>query len=386
MTTTVKISSPSTMLLGLGSLAAYAWTRRKRAKASTTRPKPPPASPFVPDSGCTALASEVEVMRWIKEVVEPVLMPRIESYDVPLTEHGLARLAIEQIVDDVYAKTATQCAGYQTSATRLVWKALWCEVVGLLIKRGLVDEEIEDLVALCMDPAFDPRAPKLPPEPTEPTEPLSFVPPPMDGAAEPEEGSADEPPPNVGFASSRQELAQIGVMRLIEGTAGGAPIMGPSARLVLLAINPVWPGLAQARADMQRLAAEHPALAFVEVSFADTQRHFGKPSDVNGIVWVLAAAAPDGRVHPKPIARHDPRDPPPTPAQWGEMIAHASGFVGYGQVRKVVRPRQFGDIVRSLTQQARASQPRAARASRATPRTHRRPRAPAPRPTASRRR
>ena len=383
MTMTAMIVSPS-LLLGLGSLAAYAWSRRRRTKTSVTtgqkRPTPlptPPASPFVPDSGCTVVASEVEVMRWIREVVEPVLKPLLDAYDVPLHERELARISVEKIVEDVYAKTTQACAGYQTTATRLVWKALWCEVVVQLIGRGKLDEELDDVLALCMDDSFDPRAPR--PDERPPMRPpvLPPFPLPMDGdALPPMEGSASEPPANVGMASSRQELSQLGVMRLLEGTAAGAPIMGPSAQLVMLAFNPAWPGLSQARADMQRMAAENPALAFVEVSFADTQRHFGKPADVNGIVWALAAAAPDGRVHPTPIVRNDPRDAAPTAAQWESMIAHASGFVGYGQVRKVVRPRHFGDVTRALVQRARRGQP----AARSTPKPPRRSATPA-RPT-----
>lgn len=374
MTMTAMILSPSGILLGLGSLAAYAWSRRKRTKASTTAkaPKgpPPPPSPFVPNTGCTVVVDAVEVMRWIREVVEPVLVPRLDAFDVPLDEHELARISVEKIVDDVYARTTSECAGYQTNATRLVWKALWCEVVVQLVKRGKLDEELDDVLALCMEESFDPRAPRPEDRPTiEPPVPPPF-PLPMDGVPEPPmEGRAGEPPPNLGTASSRQELSQLGVMRLLEGTAAGAPILGPAARLVMLAFNPVWPGLAQARADMQRLAAEHPALAFVEVSFASTQRHFGKPADVNGIVWALAAAAPDGRVHPTPIVRNDSRDAPPTAAQWESMIAHASGFVGYGQARKVVRPRQLGDVTRALVQRARRGLPAARSTSKTPPRS-----------------
>jgi hypothetical protein len=168
-------------------------------------------------------------------------------------------------------------------------------------------------------------------------------------------------------------------MRLMEGTSAGAPIMGPAAHVIVLAFNPVWPGIAQARADMQRLAAEHPKLSFVEVSFADTQRHFGKPRDVHGIAWVLTAAGPDGRVFPEPIVRNDPRDAAPTIEQWGKLIAHASGFLGHGQVRKLVRPRRFGDLVRSMAE-ARRSPPitPSPRSARRTPPTMR-PRKPASR-------
>lgn len=396
MTMTTMILTPSTLLLSMGSLAAYAWSRRKRTKAGTTTsgkaPKlpPPPASPFAPDSGCAVLADEAAIDRWIEEVVRPLVMPRLASYDVPRSEHEMARHAVETIVDDVLAKAAPDCAGYQTKAMRTIWKALWCEVVVELIRRGKLDEEVDDVVALCADPTFDPRAPKAhedpPPKPPYPPPPFPapLGPPPMDGStAAPMDGHVAESLPNVGMASSRQELSQIGVMRLLEGTAGGAAIRGRSARLVMLAFNPAWPGVAKAREDMQRLAAEHPSLAFVEVSFADTQRHFGKPSDVYGIAWALAAAAPDGRVYPKPIVRHDPRDAPPTAAQWATVIAHASGFVGHADARKIVRPRRFGDVVRSMARSMRVS---AVTAGAPKTKTTRPKAAPAGRPAGRRRR
>lgn len=357
--TTMMILSPSGLLLGLGSLAVYAWTRRKRPKSGTkpaTPPKglpPAPPSPFVSGSACTQLAGPVEVMQWVQQVVQPVMQPRLDAYDVPTDggHHDEARQAIIELVDDVYALTVPECDSQATGAARTVWKALWCEAALALVKAGKLDEEVNNVVRLCFDEGFDPRAPKAPTLPPPP------VPMPMDGspAPEPPGGEGTLPPTNAWRASSRQELSQLGVMRLLEGTAAGSPIVGPAARVVLLAFNPVYPGLAQARADMQRLASEHPGVSFVEVSFADTQRHFGKPRDVHGLVWALAAGAPDGRVLPSPLVRHDPRDAPPTAEQWRQAIAHASGSLGFGRVRTAVRPRRFGDLIRAIAGERRAT-------------------------------
>jgi len=302
------------------------------------------------------VAGMAEVMRWVQEAVEPVLLPRIEAYDVPPTDFKEGRRAIEQIVDEVYAKTVPECSG--TTATRKVWKALWCEVVLALVKAGKIDEELDDVIALCMDDAFDPRVPKPQIDPPPPKPPLPPFPLPMDGDAGPMQGAAAGPPANVWTASSRQELSQLGVMRMLEGTAHGMPIMGPAARVVVLAFNPAWPGIGQARTDMLQHAAENPGLSFVEVSFADTQRHFGKPKDVYGIAWALTSAAPDGKVYAAPIVRNDPRDAPPTADHWNKVIAHASGYVGFGKVRTVVRPRRFGDCLRALATDARRSSTR----------------------------
>jgi hypothetical protein len=197
-----KIASPSGLILGFGSLAAFWWMRRQQPKSSTTAapPKnlqPPPPSPFVPGSGCTQVAGVVEVMRWVEKVVEPIAKPLLEAYYVALSDHEGARLAVREIVDELYAKTVPECKGYQTSATRKIWKALWCEVVMALVKKGKLDEELDDVLRLCMDDNFDPRAPREPRDPsTTPDPPLPPFPMPMDG-------SAAGPPPNVSTASSR---------------------------------------------------------------------------------------------------------------------------------------------------------------------------------------
>lgn len=380
--TLMTILGPSGLLLAAGSVVAYAMAGRKRSKNtskpnSTAKPstppqprplpKPPSPSPFLAGSNCTAVATWTEVDKWIREVVGPVLVPRVDAYDVPLHEHEQARRAVEEIVDEVFAKAAPDCMGFATSATRLIWKALWCEVVVQLISRGKLDEEIEDIARLCTDPDFDPRAPNLDdaedaaPMPTWPPQPPwhSAVPMPPMG------GNDAGPPPNLWMASSRRELSELGVMRMMEGTAAGAPIFGPAAHVVVLAVNPLWPALEHARADMMRHAIENPGLAFVEVSFSDTQRHFGKPHDVPGMTWALAAAGPDGKVYPTPIVRTDPWDPSPSEEHWAKVIAHASGFVGAGPVRSSARRPRFGDLLRSIL---RSQEPRAARARVTWPR------------------
>ena len=368
------ILSPSGLLIAaVGSVTAYALFGRKRSRSSTSKgsgsskkplPPPPPPSPFAPGSQCSEIRGGPELDRWVEEVVAPLVLPRIAAYDVPPHEHEQARQAIVEIVDEVFAKSVPECKGFPTSAARLVWKTMWCDVALALSRAGKLDEEEDDLLALCADPSFDPRVPRhevdwstieppvgppvptpqpLPDPPVEPT-------PPMDA-------SEAGPPPNLWVASSRDELSGLGVMRMMEGTAAGAPIMGPAAHVVMLVFNPVFPQLEQARADMTRLAADNPGVTFVEVSFVDTQRHFGKPSDVNGIMWALAAAGPDGRVLAEPIVRTDPRDPPPSGDEWTKALAHASGFVGLRSVRRIVRPRRFGDLVRSMARAHRRPPP-----------------------------
>ncbi|MEX1365607.1 MAG: hypothetical protein AB1Z98_20940 [Nannocystaceae bacterium] len=313
------------------------------------------------------------------------MLPTLDAYAVPPSEHAAARAAVTRIVDETFRKTAPECQAVETEAARQIWKGMWCDAVVQLVLRHKLDEEIDDVLRLCIDPSFDPRAERdesdEPDEPDEPdaTEhplpppPRPPEPPPLDPPlpVEPMDGSTVEGPPNLWTATTREELADLGLMRLMEGTTAGAPIKGPSAHLVLFAYNPAWPGLEQAQADIARLAVEHPRLTFVETSFVDTQRHFGKPEDLYGLIWVLTAAGPDGRVFPEPIARDDPRDAPPTAEQWAKMIAHASGFVGARTVWRIARPQRFGDVLVAMAAARRPVSTRPRRPVTARPRKRR---------------
>ncbi|MCA9652538.1 MAG: hypothetical protein KC501_21660 [Myxococcales bacterium] len=292
---------------------------------------------------------------------------------MPEAEPAAVRDAIVLLVRDVFRQT-TDCLAPDTTASRQVWKWLWCDVVVQLVQLRKVDEELDDVLRACADPSFNPPTVPLygrdaaehplPPIP-RPTPPPAEPVPPMDG-------STAGLPANLWQATTKEELAEIGLMRLMQGTAAGAPIKAPSAHLVLFAFNPAWPGLEQARAELARLAEENPRLSFVEASFVDTQRHFGKPEDLYGIAWAIAAAGPDGRVLGDPIVGEDPRDPPPTPEQWVKAIAHASGFVGAPPVQRLPRPRRFGDLVVAMASQHRGRPPARPRARAAPSITRRR--------------
>ena len=375
------------MVVGVGAVTAVALLSlrkgKRRRKPSAATPVPP-ASPFVPGSHCTVLADAAATDRWLKTKVVPEVLPRLEAFAVPHHLHQEARRAVRQLVDAVFGATVPECPVVQTRAARQVWKALWCDVVAQLVVHGKLDEELDDVLRLCLDPSFDPWVDTqdsaeafVEPTPSKGPSPLvGPLPLPVPIPTGPDGEGLPATPPNLWVASTRQELSEIGVMRMMEGTSGGAPIKGPSAHLVMFAASPFWPGLEQARADMTRFAARHPGLSFVEVSFVDTQRHFGKPKDLGGIVWALTATGPDGRVFPSPIVRDDPRDAPPSAELWAKVIAHASGFVGARSVQRIARPRRFGDLIRAMAAR-RAHAPVAARS---------RPQKPRPSPRQARRR
>lgn len=379
----------SGMVLGLlSSVAAYAWFSRRKRSPGKAAALPEAKGPFVAGSQCTELGDEAQIERWLVSVT-PDVDRKVDAFGVDHSSHADARDAIVQLVDDVFTSSVPGCSPLKIRAARRLWKLLWCDVVAELIRRGKVDEELDDVLRLCADPTFDPRTFVKDDEPTEeppipipePALPIP-MPPPMppipEPVVEPMDSAPSASPPIPWLASTREELSELGVMRMMEGTIAGAPIKGPVPHVVLLAMSPFWPHLEQTRADMAEMAVEHPGVSFVEVSFADTQRHFGKPNDLAGLMWVLAGTSPDGRAFPSPIARNDPRDEPPSLEHWTKLIAHASGFVGSPVVRRMVRPRRFGDLTRAMLARRRPG-PASARP------TARRSRRPSPRRTPSRR-
>ncbi len=384
MTKTTKTNSG--MVLGLlGSVAAYLWLSRRKRRASKATALPEAKGPFVAGSQCTELGDETQIERWLVSVT-PSVNRRLDAFVVGDSSHADGRAAIIRLVDEVFAAAVPRCSPLETRASRRLWKLLWCDVVAELIRRGKVDEELDDVLRLCADPSFDPRtfvkddepveeAPLPVPEPPLPKPPP--MPPNPGPVVDPMDGAPPANPSTPWVASTREELSELGVMRMMEGTIAGAPINGPVPHVVLLAMSPFWPHLEQARADMAQIAAGHPGVSFVEVSFADTQRHFGKPNDLAGLMWVLTGTSPDGRAFPSPIARNDPRDEPPSVEEWTKLIAHASGFVGSPVVRRMVRPRRFGDLTRAMLARRRTGQTSARPTAR--PRRPPRPRRTPPR-------
>lgn len=330
------LSGPGAILLA-SVVGAWKMRRTKRPNAGAkpnTRP-----SPFAPGSGCTVVADATAVDRWLDQVVAPRALPRIEAYAVPPHEHQRARDAIGRLVEVVYRETVPQCAPTETRLSREIWKWLWCEIVAQLVVLGKVDEELDDVLRLCADPSFDPRAPYEP----SPRQPPTSPPPPAPGV-----GSVG--PRNLWMLRSRDDLSSVGLMRLMEGTVAGAPIRAPVSNLVLFAFDPHWTGVSQARDDLTQLAARSPSVSFVLASFADTQRHFGKPAVLGELHWALAAAGPDGRVYASPIVGQT--QAAPSMEQWNKVTAHARGTKTPGPT-KIVRPQQFGDLVRWMLSQRR---------------------------------
>lgn len=148
------------LLAALGVTVTYAWMsrRERKPKANSTTASPP--SPFVAGSSCTEIAEPVAIERWLTTKVAPMVGPRLDAFAVPLHQHEAAREAIVRLVDEVFAATVPECPVVQTAAAQQVWKWLWCDVVAQLVVRDKLDEELDDVLGLCVDPGFDPRAPK----------------------------------------------------------------------------------------------------------------------------------------------------------------------------------------------------------------------------------
>lgn len=350
---------PIPLLSGQGAIVLAsvvgAWKLRRPNKPSpgaktNTRP-----SPFAPGSGCTEVADIDTVDRWLKQVVAPRALPRIDAFAVPPHEHQRARDALGRMAEQVYRETVTECQAAETTLSREIWKWLWCEIVAQLVLLGKVDEELDDLLRLCIDPSFHPpgspsyRPHREPPKPRSPA------------------GTVERP--KVRALRSRQELSSVGLLRLMEGTAAGAPIQAPVSKLVVFAFDPEWTGIVQSRRNLGQLAAANPGVSFAVVSLADTRRHFGKPASLGEIAWVLAAAGPDGRVFPTPIVGHSVVAP--SMDQWTKVVEYARGTKSPGP-SKIVRPQQFGDLVRWMLSQRRSTTTTAVKSRAALPRRPRR--------------
>ncbi|MEX1361911.1 MAG: hypothetical protein AB1Z98_02230 [Nannocystaceae bacterium] len=290
-------------------------------------------------------------------MVAPRALPRIDAYAVPPHEHQRARDAVGRMVEQVYRETVTECAAAETTLSREIWKWLWCEIVAQLVLLGKVDEELDDVLRLCIDPSFHPPgSPSYRPQ-KEPPKPRSTA------------GTSGRP--RIRALRSRDELSSVGLLRLMEGTVAGAPIRAPVSHLVVFAFDPEWGGITQSRTDLGQLAAANPGVSFAVVSLADTRRHFGKPANLGEIAWVLAAAGPDGRVFPAPIVGRT--ETKPSLDQWMKIIGHARGSKSSGP-STIVRPRQFGDLVRWMLTQRRPRSTTAMKTRAALPRRPRRPR------------
>ncbi|MEM7160250.1 MAG: hypothetical protein AAF799_45855 [Myxococcota bacterium] len=265
------------------------------------------------------------------------------------------------LADEVFVETTGHCSSAQTDAAKQVRRWLWCEVTIQFIRQAKIDDEEDDIVRLCADPTFDPwtfdpdaRQPEPEPVPPRPVPlPSRPQPGPIDGSAD--AASREAMPSNLKVLSSRQELSEFGVRRLMQGNIDGVPVAASVRHVVMLAANPSWARLERARADLRIVAQRHPQVQFIEVSLADTQRHFGTPEHLDQVAWILAASGPTGRAFPEPMVRERLSGSAPDAEQWNKVITHASGFVGAAPPRAIPRPKKPGDLIRAMARHARGS-------------------------------
>lgn len=304
-----------------------------------------PDSPFVPGS-CTETIAVDDMRRWAEETVWPVVQPMLDAWDIPRDEHDEGRARLFQLVGEAFLATVpAECRTANTEAVHRVRIALFCEIALALSIVGKIDEELEDILALCADPTFDPWEPRpdsrRPPQPVDPPLP----PRPVDATRPPRsfDGSAVAWRRNVRVLSTKEELASVGVVQLVEAGMNNDAVPASTRRLVLLLTHPDWPGLPDARRALNHFAQANPHLTFVEGSLVDTNRYFGKPQDTTAVPWVLTSANPDGVPFPDPMARLAPEEDPPRLEEWRKIVAHASG--GVGAPPTWAQPRRFGEIL-----------------------------------------
>lgn len=152
------MSTKGLVWTALGAAAAIAWISHRDRKPQSRAPKPVSTpSPFVKGSFCSQLADPTTVGHWLTTTVAKAALPRLDAFNVPEDAHDVARKAIATLIDELYAITVPECPTVQTEAAGQVWKWLWCDVVAQLVMRGKIDDELDDILRLCVDPNFDPR-------------------------------------------------------------------------------------------------------------------------------------------------------------------------------------------------------------------------------------
>ncbi len=135
--------------LGLGANAIHQSSKKKRKKK--------PLRPFK-DSGCTELASAERVQKWFDKVAAKALEAAMKKH--PLSpEMGFeeVRATVQKYVDAALATAGASCKPWSKGAERReLYKAVWCMVMTFLTSNFMVDEELGDVLELCMDPSFQP--------------------------------------------------------------------------------------------------------------------------------------------------------------------------------------------------------------------------------------
>ena len=328
---------------------------------------PSPTSPFLPGS-CMLLAEDDIIGRWVDEVAGPIIEPWIDEYDVDPDDHETSRQAVMSMAEEALAATLPEpCRSEDNPATRRIRVLLLCEIVVALVLAGKLDEELEDALAMCNDPDFDPwangfggdSAKHNPVRPLPPPAPIPGVPQPTPSApwlhatdlrSGPVEEVLGRPlsvPRNLRVLATQAELSNASVLRLLEGQqADGQPLPVNVRRWVILVADPRWPGVEDAHAMLEHFARANPEITFAAVSYDDTHRHFGLPEAVDELVpWVLVGASPDGFAFPEPITSDHVGEDSPNEDAWGTILAYAGGFVGSPSRYELRTPERFGEIL-----------------------------------------
>ena len=135
-----------------GVLAILAKESRSRKKGTGRV-----SNPFS-DAGCTTLRSREDARRWIDTVgfrryQEAYASDPVTAADPQATQ----RLKVAGYTAWALAQLPLQCTPYNVIPDRRdLFKQLWCSIASDLAARGRIDEEVEEFLAACTNPSFNP--------------------------------------------------------------------------------------------------------------------------------------------------------------------------------------------------------------------------------------
>lgn len=115
------------------------------------------ANPFS-DKACTTFRSKDAVENWLNTVgfrryQEAHELNPIGGED----DYPMINFKIAEYVAYAMAQLPKQCTPFNAEpARRDLYKAVWCSVTIDLATRGRIDEEVADIIAMCINPSFDP--------------------------------------------------------------------------------------------------------------------------------------------------------------------------------------------------------------------------------------
>lgn len=357
------------------------------------------SGPFEPGTDCGKLRPEKEVQEWVQYGVKPSLVklfgnaegngfdpakvdwPDQTAYgqDYDAYRHDSQARLLEMTQELYIEAVPPACVDMETPAAREVFKVLWLGLAMELAKSGYIDEEPADLLAMGLDPKFDPldwsTYPQGPAEPgpmgpvlpgvEDDVDPVSPIPkPPIPGQQEPTPGfvppdcppgyfydalhgvccpdgyaydpqadtckpiqfmGTEAPPPgNLLPVSTPLAFAHFGVFDALNAEPGNAPAAGQPT-VIMVGVNEAWPNADIVRERIYQLAYDNPDVAVVEFFMDEMAAALQQNPEIYKDLMFVATATDRNRnpIQAGPTMLVGINNGLPPEELWIELLEHA---------------------------------------------------------------